>query len=103
MSAAVVKRAKPKKKKERADDVWGALSKDISGAGSVCSSEISEFKVDLEREQSMDHPDHLSDLLAQLAEKEALGVNVLNSREDLMDPSLYDDTLLETTENVNMG
>lgn len=98
-----MKREKPKKKRERAEDVWGALSRESSIAGSICSSEISEFKVELEREASMDHPDHLSDLLAQLAEKEALGVNVLNSREDLMDASLYDDTQLENSENLVIG
>jgi hypothetical protein len=48
----------------------------------------------MEKETPMqeDAPDHLSDLLAQLAEVEKRGINVLNSREDLMDETTFDNT-----------
>jgi hypothetical protein len=98
-----MKRDKPKRKKERAEDVWGALAKENSVTGGSVCSEISEFKIDLERERSMDHPDHLSDLLAELAVKESLGVNVLNSREDLMEAGPFDNTPLENYDNSAIG
>lgn len=95
-----------KKEKRNAQKYFSELSNDEdwleSANGSVCSrsSHISAIRVDFSREKPIEtgldgvpgiekegsqFPDHLSDLLANLAEVEKRGINILDSREDLAD------------------
>ena len=101
------KRRKPKR---NAQEVWSSLSNDDgfleSVAGSTCSSHISLVRIELTKEKPVESsqmvggvegvdkegseiPDHLSDLLAHLADVEKRGINILNSREDLMDLAAF--------------
>ncbi|KAJ3369258.1 hypothetical protein HDU91_007379 [Kappamyces sp. JEL0680] len=87
------KPARAKKPKRNAQDVWAGLetTNDAeSVAGSTCSSHISLVRVPMSKEVPMEHStdkrdvDALSDLLQQLVEVEKRGIDILNSREDLM-------------------
>ena len=114
MADGASKQAQRKKKpRKNAQEVWSTLSNDDgyleSVAGSTCSSHISLIRVELAKEQvlfdgaviqeksgltsgeggfdvegSAMTPDRLSDLLAHVADLERRGIDILNSREDLM-------------------
>lgn len=92
-----------KKEKRNAQEFWSTLSNDgrfiESIAGSTCSSHISVIRVEVSKEKPLLEtsiglgdgegssltPENLSDMLAHIADLEKRGIDILNSREDLMD------------------
>lgn len=81
--------------------MWQSLSRVFtinqanSVSGSEIGSEISEFKIPISKEESLlDFPTNLSEILkqAQDGQKLDLGAMVFNSREDLMDIKLFENS-----------
>jgi hypothetical protein len=89
------KREPRKKPKKNAQEAWESLSQTNdsvvqSDTGSTCSSHISIIRVEMKNEICLQESfqsqgDALSDILKELVNVERRGINILNSREDLMD------------------